>query len=667
MIILGINGSVSLIKDNRCDINSSTMHDAGAVLIDNGEIVCAFEEERLNRIKHTNKFPILSIKACLERYNIGLEQVDAFAFPRDEDNYNAEMHLYRRKNPSFKAKTAREHIVTYLRQHFDIDIDPGKVFFVKHHLAHAASSYYVSGFDQSLILALDGWGDDFSGGVYEGVENVIRTIDKFSLKDSIGLFYLEITRLLGFDLFDEYKVMGLAPYGNKDRYKAFFDSLYRLKPDGQYELFSDRIAEVGIHLPGRHATAPITQDHKDIAAALQDAIEHIALHIVRHYQLLTSQPYLCLAGGVALNCTMTGKLLYANIFKDVFVQPASSDGGLALGAALFTYYSKVPAAGRQRMTHVFLGNNALEERACIKELNRWKKAITFHKSQDVSLEAARLIANGHVIGWFQGASEFGPRALGNRSILADPRPPENKSLINKKIKNREAFRPFAPSLIEEQLTRFFELPDKYDRYGFMTFILKVKEEYRSRLGAITHVDGTARLHTVSKEINPRYHALISNFGDITGIPVLLNTSFNNNAEPIIDSPRQAVNCFLTTNLDYLIVGDFIIQKTEEYSEDFLLSLYPTFPRFLKLHTRQDDGVPSFEIGNTYNMKRHRVSHNLYQLLGNCNGTKSFEQLLSPYIGDNAVNIEEIIDEIYELWSLRLIDVVPKTRLTMKIK
>jgi len=667
MIILGLNGSASLINENRLDVNFYTMHDAGAALIDNGKIVCTFEEERLNRIKHTNKFPVQSIKACLERYNISITQVDAFAFPREEANYDAEIRRYGTLDRTFRFRSAREYIGATLEQHFGEKLDLNRISFVSHHLAHAASAYYLSGFDSSLVVALDGWGDDFSGGVYEGKNNEISTVCKLPLNGSLGLFYLEITRLLGFDLFDEYKVMGLAPYGNSERYKPVFDTLYNLGRDGSFELDNERIKNIRSYLPFRNPGEPIMQDHMDIAAALQYATEAISMHIIKHYQSVTAHDYLCLAGGVALNCTMTGKLLYENIFKDIFVQPASNDGGLALGAALATCYERDPSAGKYSLKHVFLGNDFPAEQDCAEELERWKNAITFYRSEDIPATAARLIADGNVIGWFQGASEYGPRALGNRSILADPRPAENKALINKKIKNREGFRPFAPSLLEERLHEFFELPDPHNRYSFMTFILKVKEAYRSQLGAITHVDGTARLHTVSREINPRYYQLISCFGDITGIPVLLNTSFNNNCEPIVDTPRQAINCFLTTHLDYLIIGDYIIQKVDQFEVEFLLSLHPLIPRFIKLYVVKENGAVSFEMGNTYNAERHRISGNMYTLLKNSDGSHNFQQLMSSCISSSAVDIIAIIEEIRVLWALRLIQVIPEMVLTSEIK
>ncbi|HEY8916067.1 MAG TPA: carbamoyltransferase C-terminal domain-containing protein [Chitinophaga sp.] len=667
MVILGFNGSVAGISENRFNLDFDTMHDAGATLIEDGRIICTFEEERLNRIKHTNKFPVRAIEACLEEHNIDLDDIDAFAFPNEEAVYDQEIIRYGTIDPSFNYGSARAYLVAYFQQYFNRQIDPARIFFVNHHLAHAASTYYVSGFNKSLILALDGWGDNFSGGIYEGEGNEIRTIQKMSHNNSLGNFYVEVTRLLGFEFFDEYKVMGLAPYGDKDTYKHIFDELYELQPEGAYHLHRDRLRAIGEKLPSRRKGEPVTQVHKDIAAALQAALEEIVLHLVKHYQSVTVHDHLCLSGGVSLNCTMTGRLLYENIFRDVFVQPASNDTGLPLGAALYTYYQAQPHAERYTFKHAYLGNKAPETTALVSTLEKWKDVIEYYEADEITHETARLIAAGNVIGWFQGSSEFGPRALGNRSILADPRPAGNKDLINRKIKNREGFRPFAPSLTEESVARFFELPDhRQDRYGFMTFILKVKEEYRSRLGAITHVDGTARLQTVTRETNARYYELINSFGELTGMPVLLNTSFNNNCEPIVDTPQQAINCFLTTHLDYLVIGNFIIRKREQQPAAFYLSLYPLVPAYTRLHVLHENGKIRYEIGNTFNERKHPLSRNMYALLKSSDGSLQLGKLIAGLPDAGPEDAAAIIEEMQTLWTLRTIELTAGAAMNLAI-
>ncbi|MBC9912780.1 carbamoyltransferase family protein [Chitinophaga varians] len=657
MFVLGINGSLSLINENRFNISYGEFHDSAAVLLKDGKIVAAFEEERLNRIKHSNKLPLLAIKACLDKCGITASQVDAFAIPMEETNFDALIASYRRIDASFAHASARDFLSHVFRQYFQEDVSPEKFSFVNHHLAHAASSYYLSGFDQSLVLTIDGMGDNLSGGVYQAANNEIEKLTTFSKDHSIGHLYLEVTRLLGFSNFDEYKVMGLAPYGDSAKYRDIFNGVYSLLPEGQFHIDWAEVKKLKVLLPARTAREPMTQDHKDIAAAVQEAIENITFHVLQHYKAMTGATHLCLAGGVALNCTMTGRLRYAGIFDDIFVQPASHDGGIPLGAALAVFYQLVPRAARHKMQHLYLGSECPDKDACEATVNSWRDFVTVRYSKDICSEAAKLIAHGNVIGWFQGASEFGPRALGNRSILADPRPAGNKDLINMKVKMREGFRPFAPSLLAERVEDIFELPDSGREYPFMSFILRVKEAYRPILGATTHVDGTARLHTVAREINPAYHQLIENFAAITGVPVVLNTSFNNNAEPIVDTPEQAINCFLTTDLECLVIHDLILEKKEITAEK-ILSLYPEVPAFIKLYTTEQGGMQQFVAGNTYNEKKYALSYELYNALNNCDGQSSFYSLLADEIDSGAVDPEALAEEIKELWSLRIIRVSP---------
>lgn len=657
MFILGINGSLSLINENRFNIGYGEFHDSAVVLIEDGKIVAAFEEERLNRIKHSNKLPLLAIKACLDKRRITASQVHTFAIPMEEANFNAIIASYRRIDASFTHASARSFLSHVFRQYFQEDISPEKFSFVNHHLAHAASSYYLSGFDQSLVLTIDGMGDNLSGGVFQAANNELENLTTFSKNHSIGHLYLEVTRLLGFSNFDEYKVMGLAPYGDSAKYRGIFSGVYALLAEGQFSIDWAEVKKLKVLLPARTAREPMTQAHKDIAAAVQEAIENITFHVLQHYKAITGATHLCLAGGVALNCTMTGRLRYTGFFKDIFVQPASHDGGIPLGAALAVYYQLVPSAARHKMQHLYLGSECPDKDACEATVNSWQEFVTIRYSKDISSEAATLISHGNVIGWFQGASEFGPRALGNRSILADPRPAGNKDLINIKVKMREGFRPFAPSLLAERVEDVFELPDSSRDYPFMSFILRVKEAYRYILGATTHVDGTARLHTVDKVINPAYHKLIENFAAITGVPVILNTSFNNNAEPIVDTPEQAINCFLTTDLDCLIINDLILEK-KEVTPRKILSLHPEMPAFIKLYTAQQSGMQQFVAGNTYNDKKYALSYELYNALSNCDGQSSFNSLLADELDNGTVDPEALADEIKELWSLRIIRVSP---------
>lgn len=657
MIILAFHGGLSLVNENRLRVHSNERHDSGAVLIEDGRIVCAFEEERLNRIKHSNKLPLLSINACLRKYAIGADQIDLIVFPMEERICDSAMRRLNASIPSFSFLSAREYIAAIFMDYFFCKIDLEKIVFVNHHLAHAASSYYVSGFDESLIIALDGEGDLFSGGVYTAAGARIDKIRTFCLENSIGNFYSEITSLLGFDFFDEYKVMGLASYGDPQKYRAYFRGLYSLKPDGDFDIDIERLKKERSLLPGRAPGAPVTEEHKDLAAALQYALEEIVIHIASYYRKSTQLRFLCLAGGVALNCSMSGKLNYLGLFDSIFVQPASNDGGLALGAALAAYYANKKEAKRYAMGPVYLGSKCPSFDECRQIVSTWHDFLNFEKACDIHSQTASLIEKGNVIAWFRGASEFGPRALGNRSILADPRPAKNRDLINLKIKMREGFRPFALSVLDEYAETIFEMPEKKCDYSYMTFILRIKEGYRRQLGAVTHVNGTARLQTVSPKQNKSYYNLIDEFGRLTGMPVILNTSFNNNFEPIVDDPWQAINCFLTTDLDYLIIDDLLIGKKEYYRKR-LLSLYSIVPPFVRTDCAKKNGQMKFYIGNTYNDDLYMVSSTVYALMQLSDGNRTLEDLLldQPGIDDKKVNA--FMEEILALWGRRLIDMKP---------
>jgi carbamoyltransferase len=428
-----------------------------------------------------------------------------------------------------------------------------------------------------------------------------------------------------------------------------------LLPDGDYEIDWGMAKKLKMHLPFRKKNEPFTEEHKDIASAIQKVTETIIFHIVRHYRQVTGATNLSLAGGVALNCTMNGKLRYAKLFDDIFVQPASHDGGIPLGATLITYYHHRPEARRSSLEHVYLGTDCPDPKTCMEIAGKWSAFLDVQPSEDVAGTAAQLIASGKVIGWFQGTSEYGPRALGNRSILADPRPAENKEIINYKIKMREGFRPFAPSILAEKTGEVFCLPDGNREYPYMSFILKVRDKYRPLLGAITHVDGTARLHTVTRETNERYYDLIEQFSLLTGIPVVLNTSFNNNAEPIVDTPDQAINCFLTTELDMLII-DTLILKKKSFTEGQLLNLYPLVFPFVRLFSAHENGVRNYFAGNTYNEKKHILSPEAYTVLKQGDGTKMLGSLLA---GQDAQDIGAVLHEIKELWSSRIISMSPE--------
>ncbi len=667
MLCLGLSGGLNLIHENPYEIPRIFTHDGAAAIVEDGKVIAAIEEERLNRIKHSNKFPVGALRFCLDRAGASIKDVDRFAFYATENYCNALLARLYLTRPEMKVlRDIKTMVHERLQQEFQCDIDPDRIIFARHHMAHAISAYALSGFDKSLVLAIDGYGDFLSGLVALGEGSSLTQIETFPQSKSLGVFYLEVIQFIGYSSFDEYKVMGLAPYGDPATYRDVVRSFYELLPDGGYELYIDRIVTSLLgRIEVRKKGHPFTQQHKDLAAALQQALEEIVLHMLRHYQQTTGQRNLCMAGGVAHNCTMNGKILYSGLFDDVFVQPAAHDAGCALGAALLASYEAGASPNTSdQLQHVYWGTDLGDDAAIADQLRAWQAFLSFEKSPDIARQTAQLMAQGAVVGWMQGRSEFGPRALGNRSILADPRPSDNKDRINQMVKKREGYRPFAPSVLEEDARLYFDLPEGTDKLPFMIFVVTVRPDMRQQLGAITHVDGTARVHTVSKQSNPRYWEVIHAFKEITGVGVLLNTSFNNNVEPIVDSVEDGIVSFLTTGLDYLVVGDYLAKKRAASWEE-QLSMNVSLPPYVRLTQTRSFIEPermaaTCEVRTSYDSRVcASMSDDLCNLLMNLDGEKSIRELFR----NNHINGESeqnLIQEMMGLWSQRLIKLCPGT-------
>ena len=685
MIVLGFNGWLDFPYENEVNLRSVDLHDAAAALIVDGKIVSAIEEERLNRIKHSNKTSLFSAaKFVMEDYGIEYKDVDKFCYYFTEENTNVVL-----KNiPNRDFIPIRERLVQKMNQVFGCDCDEGKLCFVHHHLAHAMSVYALSAFEKSLILTIDGAGDNIAGMVLNAEGGKMDVVDDIPLENSLGIFYTILIEYLGFRRFDEYKVMGLAPYGNPEVYRDIFKAFYKLLPDGGFKIVR-RYFDILKDLPGipREKNQPLTQVHKDVSAALQEALERIVLHYLEYYKNKYNHTKLCMAGGVAQNCTMNGKILYSGMFDDIFVQPASYDAGTAIGAALYTYYrdTKSNSFTNSRLEHVYWGSHIGINDTILEKLKGWESFVEYEKVDNIAQSAAQLLAEGAVIGWVQGKSEFGPRALGNRSILADPRPAENKDIINAMVKKRETFRPFAPSVLEEYLEEYYDVPDnlQYRKFPFMTFVLNVKKEKQAVLGAVTHVDGTARIQSVSKETNKKYWELIDAFREITGIPILLNTSFNNNVEPIVNSLEDAMTCYLTTSLNYLVVGEYLISK-KDIDEAGYWEMVPSLPlhveliykrkyssseHFMDIYQIRDNYLvtdkaflndPMFFPDISFGVVKSNISRDLYFILTCVDGRKSLFDLVNHRLSRDEARRRNIIEEIKNIWSLRLIKLEPKT-------
>jgi carbamoyltransferase len=566
---------------------------ASAALVQDGKLIAAVEEERFNRVKYAAGFPVAAIRYCLLEAGITLADVDHVAVPRNPWARLGTKLLYALRMPRFaseRAKVLKQFvgIPEAMAQAFGIDVKGLRAQFhrVEHHRAHLGSTFYVSPFDQAALLSADGLGD-FASTMWASGQGARMDIQgAVAFPHSLGMYYTAITQHLGFWKFgDEYKVMGLAAYGqpshlDKFRQIVLTDGSLGFRLGLDYfahhregaemswreadetpvlgRLFSERLEE--LLGPTRPAEAPLEQMHMDLAASLQARLEEVLFHNLNLLHKRTGQKNLCLAGGVAFNSLANGKIFDRTPFERVFVQPAAGDAGLAIGAAYYVYHQIL---GRPRdfiMKHSYWGPGytAGEVRSAIQasELARAGVEMSELAEDELIRATAERLAAGDVLGWFQGRAEWGPRALGNRSILADPRSPHMKETLNARIKHREMFRPFAPSILAEHAAEYFE---RSNPSPFMQFCYSVRPEKRNALVAPTHVDGTGRLQTVEQEANPRYWKLIREFGKLTGVPAVVNTSFNDN-EPIVLRPEEAINCFLRTRMDTLVLGDFLIRR-----------------------------------------------------------------------------------------------------------
>jgi carbamoyltransferase len=547
------------------------MHDSSACIARDGHILFAVAEERLSRLKHDARFPVLSIEACLISAGVRADQLDfvCFGWPPAMEALKHDLKcmaigslplnyvdlvstLQRNLSATRKQNGKKQFLARFPTK--------AQFKFVDHHLAHAISAYSYSGFDDAAVLVLDGRGAWEASSLWHGRDGRLEHVWTIPWPNSLGLFYAQFTQYLGFQPYsDEWKVMGLAPYGepgiNLREFIVPDDNPYKvstrlLLADAPSSL-AGIIARLG---PQREAESEIDPNHKNVAFAVQEACEEAMLTLARAAVAKTGSRNICLAGGVALNSKANGKILSSRIVDRIFVQPAAGDDGVCLGAALAPYLDnggKLPMHG---MRHAYLGSESSDEEI-EKALNTYKLRAT--RVADPAAAAAEMLANGKILGWFQGRMEFGPRALGARSILADPRDPEMNAKVNNAVKFREWWRPFAPSMLAEVADQYIESATDSP---FMILTAQVKPEKRSVIPSVTHVDGSARPQTVERDVNPLYWRLIREFGNRTGVPVVMNTSFNLRGEPIVCTPTDAVRTFFSSGMDALVIGSFVVEK-----------------------------------------------------------------------------------------------------------
>ena len=568
--------------------------DVSAALLQDGELVAAVEEERFRRVKHWAGFPRESIRKCLEIAGITgdhISHVGVSRNPRAHLARKAWSVLRHRPDPVIVRDRLRNRrkllsLQEPLAEALGLPADRmPRLHYIEHHPAHLASSFFVSPFEDAAVCAIDGFGDFVSTSFAVGAGNRLRVFGRTFYPHSLGMLYTAVTQYLGFMSFgDEFKVMGLAPYG-EPAFVPELRKLVRLLPRGRFELELEYFRHVRERIdmtwedgyptmsqiyspalerllgPARQPDAPLTPREEAIARSLQEVYEEGAFHVLEELWRRTGNPRLCLAGGCAMNSVANGKVRANTPFQEVYIQPAAADNGTALGAALYVQHQVLGHPRHFVMRHGYWGTEYPRVAPSIPETARpqpgWEYTCERVPDEErLTAQVARLIADGSVVGWFQGRMEWGARALGNRSILADPRRADMRELINTKIKFREKFRPFAPSILEEALDEYFVdgCPDP-----FMLQVYPVRPEKRAVIPAVTHVDGSGRLQTVSEQTNPLYYRLIRQFYAITGVPVLLNTSFNEN-EPIVDTPEQALDCFLRTRMDAIVVNQTIIRR-----------------------------------------------------------------------------------------------------------
>jgi carbamoyltransferase len=563
--------------------------DAAAALIQDGRLIAAAEEERFNRKKHCAGFPTMAVRYCLDEAGITPADLDHIGISRDPSaNLHKKilfsMSRLTKMGSLIGTRLANAAKVRNLKDELARSLDIPAASFraqfhnVEHHKAHMASCFLVSEFDRAAILSIDGFGDFISTMWGVGAGTTMQVLGEIEFPHSMGCLYTATTQFLGFPHYgDEGKVMGLAPYG-KPRFLDHFRDMVTTERNGRFKLnldyflhhsegvemtwdegsptvgriFSDKFIET--FGPAREKGGPMNSHHEDIAASLQARLEEVCFHVLKHLHEQTATDRLCLSGGVAFNSVMNGKILLHTPFKQIYAQAAAGDAGTALGVCYYLYNLELNQPRSFVMDHPYTGpayqNGQIEHAVRTSGLRH-----TLLRPECVSQTAARAIADGQIVGWFQGRMEFGPRALGNRSIVVDPRRAGMKDVLNARIKKREPFRPFAPSILEDRVGEYFEQTHPAPS---MLMVYQVKPDKRAQIPAVTHVDGSGRLQTVSRSTNPRYYDLIRDFDQLTGVPVVLNTSFNED-EPIVCTPQDALNCFQRTRMDKLFLGDYLVE------------------------------------------------------------------------------------------------------------
>jgi carbamoyltransferase len=562
-------------------------HDSSAALLKDGVIVAAAEEERFSRKKHDKGFPLNAIKYCLKNQKISIDDISYIGFYEKpflkfERVLSQHLEMFPRSFKTFLSSlpswiNEKLRVPKIIRKKLKYK---GDVFFIQHHMAHAASSFLVSPYKKAAILTVDGVGEwtTTAYGIGEGKD--IKLIKEIKFPHSLGLLYSTITGYLGFSINNsEYKVMGLSPYGLMDKVKnPYFEKIKKIiiiKEDGSYRFdlsyfsfhYKDRMPSQKLcdlfGGPVREGESEITQRHKDIAAALQMVTEEVMTKILHHVHKVTGCDKIVLGGGVSLNSVYNGKILRNTPFKEIWIQPNATDGGNSIGAASYVYHTILGNERNFKLTNPYLGPSFNSKEIENFLIQNKIKYSTFNNNEEMVKKTAKLLYENNVIGWFQGGMEWGPRALGSRSILSNPCNKDMQHILNLKVKHREKFRPFAPVVCEDDALTYFDCDDPIpEPTDYMLMVYPIIEKWRKKIPAVTHVDGSGRLQTIRKHQNPDYYNLLKEFGKLSSIPILINTSFNIRGEPIVCTPFDGYKCMMGTGIDYFVIDKFLVKRED---------------------------------------------------------------------------------------------------------
>jgi carbamoyltransferase len=663
MFTLGLAGGLDPVHEQRLDTPENYTYDGAAVLLEDGVVVAALEEERLDRIKHSNKFPVQAIRYCLESRGLSLTDLSSIAYYVDESAADALLTRMYLTRPEFPRRiNARTLIHATLGKALGGDFDPSRLRFYEHKLTHAACAMHQSGFEESLVFVIDNAGGLYAGRRGPGGAVSMETLALTPPANSLQKLCHAILPFLGLSLFEEYKALALAALGDDEIFKAQIGGLYELLPGGEYRLHLERASALIAAIEPPRLGAELHKRHYDLAASLQRAMEEIVLHVLKHYRAATGLRHLCVAGGMAENVETNSYVLYSGLFDEVFVHPAAYDSGCALGAALLASQDDGRPAPQTRVQGVGWGSGLGGSSVIDAELGRWSGFLRIERDNDAVHRAAEMIAGGSLVAWVEGRSDFGSHALGNRNVFTLPSSVENAVRLHRALGRPETYRPLALLIREEDRQEWCQLPPHYGALPFQTFTVRVRTSKHAEVAAALYANGKAKVQTVSRELRPRLWRLLGELVRMKAAPALLSASFNRISEPTVESIEDAAACFIASGLDYLIAGDLIAEKTEATRAAWM-SLRVSLPPYTQLVRtkgwleRQRRAIRD-EICTTYAPgPRKTITRTLGDLLSGLDEEIPFGDLLARAVLDPEKKFE-LMNEIIALSSVGMIDLRP---------